>query len=172
VRSVADAVTEGMARPWEEAVREASIARIDDVTDALGEAVARTDLGVSRNPWWWGAVRLVQWLLLLAAVGGGLWLAAIAITKYVNNSESSVPEVGGVALPAVLLIGGIAAGLLLAILCRLAVRVSARRRSHRAEQRLRAAVEQVTDELIVFPVQAEVDAYIKTRDGLQAALKK
>jgi GTP-binding protein EngB required for normal cell division len=172
VRSVADAVTEGMARPWEEAVREASIARIDDVTDALGEAVARTDLGVSRNPWWWGAVRLVQWLLLLAAVGGGLWLAAIAITKYVNNSESSVPEVGGVALPAVLLIGGIAAGLLLAILCRLAVRVSARRRSHRAEQRLREAVEQVTDDLIVFPVQAEVDAYIKTRDGLQGALKK
>jgi hypothetical protein len=170
VRAVADTVTEGMAHPWEDAVREASVAKIDGVTDALGEAVAHTDLGVSRNPWWWGGVRVLQWLLLLAAVGGGLWFAALAMSGSIG--DSSVPELGGIDLPVLLLIAGIAAGLVIAVGCRFAARISARRRARRAELRLHMAVEQVTDELVVEPVQAEVDAYVKTRDGLEAALKR
>ena len=60
-------------------------------------------------------------------------------------------------------------GLLLAVLCRVLVGRSARARARRADHRLRAAVDQVTDELVIVPLQAEIDAYRVTTDGLRVA---
>jgi GTP-binding protein EngB required for normal cell division len=171
VRDVADTVTEGMGKPWENAVRAASVARIDDLTHALSDAVAATDLGVKSNPWWWNAVRVLQWVLFVAAVVGAGWLVGLAAMDVLKLDEPNTPEVAGLAVPTALLLGGLAVGVVLAMLCRVLVRISARRRAHRAEQRLVAAIERVTDDLIVLPVQAEVDAYITARDGLHTALK-
>jgi GTP-binding protein EngB required for normal cell division len=170
VRDVADTVTEGMGKPWENAVREASVARIDEFTDALSDAVAATDLGVASNPWWWNGVRALQWLLFLAAIVGLGWLASLAVLGFVQVDEPTTPEVGGVPIPTLLFLGGIVVGVLVAVLCRFFIRISARRRARRAEQRLVAAIAQVTDDLVVLPVQAEVDAYLKARDGLRTAV--
>jgi hypothetical protein len=79
------------------------------------------------------------------------------------------PEVEGVPLPTLLLLGGAAAGLLLALLARLLNGLSARRRQRRARAALRRGVAAVADELVVAPVQAELDARTRLQDALARA---
>ena len=155
-----------MAKPWETAVRTAAVARQSEVADELGAAVASTDLGVSRNPVWWGVVRAAQWLLLLAALAGVVWLAVLAVMTYTRSPEPETPAVGGVSVPLLLLIGGVGLGIVVALVCRAAIRVSARRRAQRADRRLRSAIEKVADELVINPMQGQVEAYISCRDGV------
>jgi hypothetical protein len=51
------------------------------------------------------------------------------------------------------------------------VGLSARARARAAERRLREAIGEVTDRLVVQPVEAELEAYRATRAGLAAALR-
>jgi GTP-binding protein EngB required for normal cell division len=172
VRQVADEVTHSMPRPWAAAVRSASVSRVDDLNDALDVAVARTDLGVSSDPRWWKAARLLQWLLFLVAVVGGVWLTALAVFSYLRLPEPDTVDWQGVPVPTLLLLGGVLAGLLVAGLCRLAARWSARRRAHRAKARLLDSIAEVVDRLVVEPMQRELDAYARCRDGVKTALAR
>ncbi len=172
VRSVADDVTVGMPQPWAASVRRASVSRLDDFTDALDTAVGGTDLGVSKDPAWWSAVRVLQWILFFAALAGALWLAALAFFAYLRLPEPGSLDWNGFPVPTLLLLGGVIAGLLVAAASRFAARISARRRAHRASVRLRAAIEGVTDAYVVAPMQREIDAYLQCRDGLAVALRR
>ena len=62
-------------------------------------------------------------------------------------------------------------GVLLALVCRVLVSMTARRRARSADKRLRNAISAVSEELVVQPVQAELAAYSTMRDGLAIALK-
>ena len=130
----------------------------------------RTDLGVARLPVWAGAVRVLQWLLILAALVGGGWTVALAASG--SLGDDSVPAYGGIDLPIMLLVGGVAVGILLALLCRVLVDLTARRRAAAADHKLRAAVHEVSQELVVSPVEHELDAFRTVRTGLDAALGK
>jgi GTP-binding protein EngB required for normal cell division len=171
VRAVADDVGAELSPPWAEAVRRASVSRLPDLNDALDKAVTTTDLGVARTPIWWRLVRVVQWVLILVALAGGLWLLGLAAMGYLQLPEPSTPKLRGFPLPTVMLLGGIVAGLVLALLCRVVVGVSARGKARSADRRLRAAIREVTDRLVIEPVEAEVEAYRATRSGLAAALR-
>ena len=70
-----------------------------------------------------------------------------------------LPEVRGIPVPTLLLLGGVAAGLVLAFLVRLVNGAAARRRARAAERSLRARVDEVAEELVLGPVQAELDAH-------------
>ena len=78
VRGVADDVGSTLTRPWQDAVRRASVAHLDDISDRLDLGLAQTDLGATRLPWWAGLVRVLQWVLILAAAAGAVWLAVLA----------------------------------------------------------------------------------------------
>ena len=169
VRGVAADLGTGLARPWAVAVRGASVGRADELADRLDTVVAGTDLGVARIPAWARLVRVLQWLLLVSAVVGAAWLGVLAVMGYLRLPEPVTPEVRGVPVPTGLLLGGVLAGVLLALLCRVLVRWSSRRRARAAERRLRRAVAEVCEELVVAPVEAELAAYRSVRDGLAAA---
>ena len=171
VRAVADDVGTELVPPWADAVRRASVSRLPDLGDALDQAVGSVDLGVARTPLWWRAVRVVQWVLLLAALTGGVWLAALAVLGYLRVPEPTTPDYAGLPLPTLLLLGGIVLGVLLGFVCRLVIGLSARRRARSADKRLRAAIAEVTERLVVEPVEAEVEAYRATRAGIAAALR-
>ncbi len=172
VRGLADTVTEGMATPWATAVRQASVSRLDDVSDALDKAVASTDLGVSRDPFWWRGVRMLQWLLFITALVGGVWLAGLAFFSYLRLPEPRDLDWRGLPVPTLLLLGGALLGIIVAAGCRYAAKVSARRRASRADTRLKSAIAGVTDELVVEPMREEVDAYTRCRDGAKVALRR
>jgi GTPase Era involved in 16S rRNA processing len=171
VRALADDVGAELSTPWAESVHRASVSRLDDLGDALDKAVSGTDLGVSRTPVWWRLVRVLQWALVLAAVVGGVWLLGLAVMGYLQVPQPSTPKVVGVPVPTVLLLGGVVLGVLLGLLCKLVVRLSARAKARSADRRLREGITEVTDRLVVEPVQAEVEAYRATRAGLAAALR-
>lgn len=136
------------------------------VSDALDSAVAQTV--EVRSPKWWAAVGWAQWLLLTAAVGGGLWLLALAILDYLRlPTEAFTPNlmIGEWALPVptVLLALGIAAGLLLALLSRAIARAGAARRARRAAAGLRASVEEVGRRHILADIDERLEAWDRVR---------
>lgn len=169
VRDLSDRLSADLARPWATAVRRASTARLPELTERLDRAVSSTSLGVGKAPLWTQAVRGVQWVLLLAAVVGGLWLVALAGIDFLNIDVPDTTVVG-VPVPTLLLLGGIGLGIVLAVVCRVLVDRTAAARAHKADKRLRSAVNEVADDLVIRPLHAELDAYRLTTEGLRAAL--
>jgi len=171
VRALADHASEGLGKSWVEAVRRASTSRLDDLGDRLDAAMAETDLGIARIPVWAGIVRVLQWLLILTAIGGAGWLATLAVMDFLELEKPTTPKVGGFPIPTLMLLGGVALGVLLALGCRLLVRATARRRAASADKRLRAAVHEVAIERVVTPVRTELEAHTAVRKGLTLALR-
>ena len=170
VRALADEVTEGLGRTWATAVRRASVSRLDDLHDRLDRALGATDLGASRIPVWAGLVRVLQWTLILAALAGAVWLGSLAVMEYLRLPSPETPDLVGIPWPTLLLLGGIGLGILLALVCRWLVSQTARRRAHTADRRLRAAIREVCEELVIAPVEAELAAHRDVRAGLDRAL--
>jgi hypothetical protein len=123
---------------------------------------------VARIPAWAGAVRVVQWLLILAALVGGAWTLALAVSGSLGNDP--VPDYGGIDVPILLLLGGVVVGILLALLCRALVDLTARNRAAAADRKLRSAVHRVSAELVVAPVEHELEAFRNVRTGLDKTL--
>ena len=168
VRARADDASAGLGTAGQESIRDASVSRIGDLNDRLDAALGDTDLGAARLPVWAGLVRVLQWVLILAAVAGGVWTLATFVSGTLD--DSSTPHVKGISVPIVLGLGGVLLGVLLALVCRILVAGTARTRAARADQRLRAAVSEVSQELVVAPVQDELAAYSAVRAGLDRAL--
>ena len=171
VRSVADDVSAELTQPWAVAVRRASVSRLPDLNDALDKAVSSTDLGVSRTPLWWRMVRVLQWILVLTALVGGLWLLGLALLGYLQLPAPETPDYRGFPVPTIMLVGGVVGGIVLAWLCRVLAGLSARAKARSADRRLRAAIGKVTERLVIEPIESEIDAYRSTRGGLAVALK-
>ena len=171
VRAVAEEVSAPLTRPWAESLRRASLSRLPELGDRLDAALAATDLNVQRMPVWAGLVRFLQWLLLLAAIAGLVWSAVLVADPWFGVTRPSTPDAAGFPAPLVLLLGGVVLGLLLALFCRALVSATARSRARSADRRLRSAISEVADELVVGPVRAELAAYDTVRESLARALK-
>ncbi|WP_185995051.1 YfjP family GTPase [Nocardioides campestrisoli] len=171
VRTLVDEVSDGLRPAWSHAIRRASVARLPELGDRLDKALGGTDLGPQKLPVWAGAVRVLQWALILAALTGAVWLGVLALGTYARVPEPPTPTWGGFALPTLLLLGGVVLGVLLALLCRVLVSATARRRARVADKALRDAIGEVSDELVVAPIRTELDAYGQAVDGLATALR-
>ncbi|KRF07693.1 ABC transporter [Nocardioides sp. Soil777] len=171
VRALADQVSDGMAPAWTGAIRKASVSRLPDLGDRLDRAVASTDLGADKIPAWAGLVRVLQWALILTAIAGFVWLGALFGAAYLGFDGASTPEWGGIPIPTIMFLGGIGLGVLLALVCRLLVSLTARKRARTADKRLRDAISEVSEEIVVEPIRAELASYVVVTEGLAAALK-
>jgi hypothetical protein len=156
---VGDAAADGIGGQWTATIRSAAKAAAARLPDALDQAVAATDLQADRRPRWWSVANAVQWVAVIAAVVGGLWLLGLAVVGYLRLPEVPTPEVGSVPVPTLLFLGGILLGVGLAVVCMFAARVGGRRRAAEVRQRLRKSVGEAADEVVVKPVTAEVDRY-------------
>jgi GTP-binding protein EngB required for normal cell division len=172
VRAVSDDVTAGMGEPWRNAIRTASTSRVGLLADELNVAVSRAFLGLSGDCWWWRVARALQWILFAVAVVGALWLATLGGAAYMRLSGTDPLDVKGVPLSALLLIVGVVLGVVVALMGRQLAKRSAEPRARRADGRLRTSVGEVSDRLVVQPMQVEIDAYAQCRRGLDAALKR
>ena len=170
VRALADEVSHGLGDAWATAIRRASTTRLTDLSDRLDAALGATDLGMQRLPIWAGLVRVVQWVLILTAIAGALWLTALAGMSYLALPDPDVPEFYGLPIPTLMLAGGVFLGILFALVCRILVALTATRRARVADRRLRNAIGTVSRELVIDPVEAELAAYTRAREGLAKAL--
>lgn len=166
VRAVADRAAAPIPEVWSAPLHLAARSRLNDLPDALDRAVARTDLGVSRKPLWWGLVGGLQWVLTAATVVGLGWLLFGTAMRFWVLPDYEFPQVGAITLPALLLFGGLLAGVLLALLLQPIVNAASRRAQQRADQRLRQAVTEVGREHVVAPVREVLNAYAQAREAL------
>jgi GTP-binding protein EngB required for normal cell division len=168
VRAVASRAAAPLPDVWAPALSSAARSRTNDLPDALDRAVARTDLGMARKPFWWRAVGFLQWVFTLAAVVGLGWLIVGYAIRALGLPELNHPKVGAVPVPTLLLIGGLALGLVFWLLLKPIVNWAARRARRRAEQRLRTAITEVAREYVVAPVREVLHAYAQAREALTA----
>jgi hypothetical protein len=171
VRGYADAAARDLPRPWAEATRRAAWSRSADLPDAVDRAIARTDLGAGMPKTWWRVLSAVQWMLFGALAVGLGWLALLAVGTYVGLPDVPSPQVGGIALPLLLVGGGALLGIVVALLARPARALGARRIGTRSAARLRTAVGEVADDLVVAPVSAELQRLRDARAAIAAAAK-
>jgi putative protein kinase ArgK-like GTPase of G3E family len=156
VRRARDAMAEGLPQAWRDDLRRTVEVSESGLADRLDRTVAGTDLGPDRVPLWQRAVGGLQWLLALVALAGALWLLALVVLGFFQLDDVvPLPRVEGFPLPTLLVVGGLLAGVLLAVLSRPLVALRARRRGRATERRLRAAIEEVAQEDVLGPM-AEV----------------
>ncbi len=143
LRRARDHTGEDLPQAWRDDLRRTVEVSEERLADRLDRAVAGTDLGPERVPLWQRGVGALQWLLMLTALAGALWLLALVVLGWLQLDDVvPLPRVEGIPLPTLLLIGGLLAGALLALLARPLVRLGARRRARRARRRL---VDRVAD---------------------------
>jgi GTP-binding protein EngB required for normal cell division len=171
IRELGGQAGEGLPEPWSDAVSAAARSRAEDLPDALDQAVTGTDLGM-RTPMWWRLVGVVQWLVTLAALVGLLWLGLRLLLDALALGELITPKVGRVPVPTALLVGGLLAGLLIAVLTRPLTAAGARRARTRVTGRLRSAIEVVARDLVIAPVEAVLERYNAAGEALNRAARR
>ena len=169
-RRLADRSGTGLPTPWVEALERAASPSGGALGDALDQAVVGTSLH-ARVPIWWRVVGAVQLVLAAVALAGLLWLALYVVLGFLQLDlvVGDPPTWGVVPIPLVLLVGGVLAGVLLALLSRWVARIGARRRARVMDQRLRASIERVARERIVLPVERVLERHAATRTALRRA---
>ncbi|MCK2213544.1 YfjP family GTPase [Actinomadura sp. ATCC 31491] len=169
IRDVGESAANGLPAPWGQAVRQAARSHAAELTDAVDRAVATTSLDATRRPRWWGAVNALQWLAFATLLAGALWLGALFGMDYLRLPQPPLPTAGPVPWPTVLLVGGAVAGVLLALLSRLLAWLGGRRRARRTGKALRAAIAEVSGELVLEPVREELDRHRRFTEALSLA---
>ncbi len=169
-RRLADHAAEGLPAPWAEAVESAASPPGDALGDALDQAVVGTPLH-ARAPVWWRVFGLGQLAFAAAAVAGFLWLALYVVLGWlqVDAVIGAPPSVGVLPVPLLLLVGGLAAGLLLALIARWLARVGSRRRARVIDKRLRESIDGVARQEIVRSVERVLERHAATRVALSRA---
>ncbi|GAA4093531.1 GTPase [Nonomuraea soli] len=169
IRDVAGQAGEGLPAAWAAAVRRAAAARSGELPAALDKVVGRTSVEAARRPRWWKAVGLLQWLIFATMVAGAVWLGVLFAMGYLQLPEPPTPTVGELPWPTVLLLGGAVAGLLVALLSRLAAWLGGRRRASRAARSLQAAVGEVSAAYVLEPVAEELARFGAFEEALKTA---
>lgn len=170
LRMVLDTATEGIPRGWSDQIR--SVVRGNDklLADRLDGAVAGTDLEMDRGHGWWVLATILQWLFFIALVVGVAWLA-LPFVLALAQVPVDLPLITwqGWPIQTLLAVGGIAGGVLLALLSRVFVEAGARVKARQARKALTDAVGEVTAVEIVEPIQAELDRLVAAREAVEKA---
>ncbi len=161
VRSFADTAAAGLAGPWKAAVRTAAEGALEKLPADLDLAIARTPLP-ARGSWWWAIIGIVQWVTIVAGVGGALWLVGASLLPTFGMPALLIPRVEsgpleGWAIPTLVIIAAVLVGVLLGIISAVLSALTAAGRRRRTRKRLLASVDEVVQRDVVQPVSTELD---------------
>jgi GTP-binding protein EngB required for normal cell division len=166
VRALSDEAAGGLPRPWQDAVRRASLANQAVLADELDRAVATTDLAMDRGFGHWRVIQVVQWLLVAIVAAGLLWLGVDLALAYFQFPPLPTRTWHRLPVQTWMVVGGVAAGLLLALVSRVFVEVSARAKARRAQSVLTRQVAAVAQRQVLEPVNAELARLRTAREAL------
>lgn len=168
VRGYAESVAEPFAEDWRAGIRDAAQSAIDGLPPALDLAIGRASLP-TKGSWWWVPFGILQWLSILAALAGVVWLLGIAFLPRVGFAAPEVPVVEGWPVTTLLILGGVLLGVILGIAgAAIGAAVAASRR-RRARSALLREVAAVARERVLEPIAAEVDRAGRVTTALAVA---
>ncbi|MEX2229148.1 MAG: GTP-binding protein HSR1, partial [Dehalococcoidia bacterium] len=160
LRRVRDSAGDDLPEAWRDDLRRTIEHREASLPDRLDQAVAGAELDAERPSAWWGLVAGLQWVLLLCVLAGALWLLALVGLGFLQLDDVvPLPRVEGIPLPTLLLLGGLLAGALLAMLSRPLVAATAARRARVARRRIRERLDRVAATDVIEPITAQREAY-------------
>lgn len=168
IRDLADSTAGHLPAPWPAIVRRRATSVEGGLPQDLDRVVSGTDLDVEDRPGWWRVVGVVQLAFAGVAAAGALWLMVLFVAGWFRLPDPPTPELREVPLPTWLMLGGLLAGLILAIAGRRFARIGARRRERRARKRLEERLAALAREQILGPVEDE----LATRERLCKALRR
>lgn len=173
LRRFADAASDGGGDPWRAAVRGAARSREEQLEEELDQVVAGADLRASTTSWWWPVLDVLQWLALLTWVLGLGWLALNAVLAFAGLPPPPMPMVEElwipIPLPTVLVVLGIAAGILIGVAGGVIAALASSWHRRRARRVLTARVREVAQREVVDPVEAELSRAAGTASDLALA---
>ena len=159
VRRYAQDSAANLPQTWRHQVVSRSEGASGDLLDASDNLFVKAQPELMRRPWWWSLALSLQWLCALAAAGGLAWLAAYWIADWFKVRLPEPPYWGPLALPTVLVIGGLAAGWLLAVLARFLLRAGARSMAESVRDTLRAGIAEVAELKVIDPLEESLGQY-------------
>ncbi|WP_282006564.1 GTPase [Propioniciclava sinopodophylli] len=170
LRGLLDAATDGVPRGWADQIRRVGRGNEKLLADRLDQAVAATDLRMDRGHGWWVLVTILQWILFLALIVGAVWLA-LPLVFALLQMPIDLPVIAwqGWPVQTVLVAGGIAGGVVLALLSRVFVEAGAQVKARQARKELIDAISEVTAVEVVPPIQAELDRLTAAREAAKRA---
>ncbi|HWC23539.1 MAG TPA: GTPase [Flexivirga sp.] len=160
---------QGLPAPWAEAAQNAATPGDEHLHDNLDQAVIGTELH-DKRPAWWSVASVLQWVFAAVALVGLVWLGLLVALGFAHVDASS-PKWIGLPIPLLMLVFGLLAGVLLALVSRWAAARGAQRRADQVHARLRAAIAAVGIEQIVNPVARVLQAHRSTRESLAVAAR-
>ncbi|MDQ3785395.1 MAG: 50S ribosome-binding GTPase [Actinomycetota bacterium] len=169
IRALAKEASEDLPAPWPALVRRAGTSHEGQLPDLLDRTVGAADVDAAGPPAWWRVASALQLLFAAIALTGFAWLALLFGFEWLQLPDPPTPEVARIPLPTLLLLGGLAAGLLLALIARALAHLGAKRRARSARRKLLEGVGGIADSRILEPIQAELAAYIALCGALRRA---
>ncbi len=169
VRATVFSAAADMPDPWPRAMRARAMRPTDEVLEDLDRAVSRSDVGGSKRPRWWAFFGAAQTVIAVAALIGFLWLTVLFALQWLQIPRPPTPEANEIPWPTLLLLGGVAGGLLLAWIAGWFARAGARRRRRRAYDAIAREIEGVAEQRVLTPIAEEQQAYRDFCDALATA---
>lgn len=157
---------------WREPLREKVHTNTAVLDDGIDAAIAGTPLGVERSSWWWPVVKVIQWVALVAALGGALWLAGYPVAGYFQFELPEAPRVEGIAVPTLLVFIGILLGIVFGLACSFVNRIVAKVKRRKALKNIERSVSQLVRQAVIEPVDQHLDTYNSYSALITSAAKK
>lgn len=175
IRDATATVTKGMPDPWPEIIGRAGTPNQQALNSQIEAVIADSvrDVTVAGTPRWWSLVNFIQVVLALAVLVGAVWLGLLAFGAYLRLPEVPTPTDPwiGWPIPTELLLGGLLLGFLLSVLARRLAAVGGRRRARAVRKEAEDRVRTLSDELVIQPMQVELDRRNELRSTLDKALR-
>ncbi|WP_346844654.1 dynamin family protein [uncultured Rothia sp.] len=171
IRRFAQDCSEGVGEPWNRSIRDAARSAEHELPSALERAVARLDFKAQKKQWWWVLLNVIQWIGIIAALVGLLWLSGLALASYFQLQLPAPPTPEGsiFPLPTLLAITGILLGIVTAFLGRVFTLLGKRMYARKLESRLRDNIEEVSEEYVANQVRQEVNRHLAYCGHLEKA---
>lgn len=136
------------------------------LSTSLDIAAGQTDLHVGA-PRWWTIAGSLQWAATLTAAVGALWLTALFVLAWFRLPDPPMAHVGEIPVPTVMVLGGLVAGLIIALAGRRIAAIGAMRRARKARSDLTDEVSRVVETTVVEPVNVELAALNRLGDHIR-----
>ena len=151
----------GVAPPaWVRKGREAAATHVDSLPAQLSSAVTASTRVAGSPPRWWQGFGAAQSAVAALTLAGAAWLIALGVLGYLRiPAEPFEMRVRGWPLPTLMLLGGVAVGLLLALIARPIASAGGRRRGRRAVASLGGSVRGIAAEMVRSPLDQELERW-------------
>jgi hypothetical protein len=155
----------GLTRPWRSRLRDVALHASEPLQQLTSEALGR----VTANPpkrRWWHPVSLLWGVFELVTLAGLMWLAVIAASNYLELPSMDAPTIGGIALPMVLVAGGIVGWVIVRFTRERLIATGARHHAQWVRRTYHSEIAEAVKEAIA-PLAVEIATYQRLVEDLR-----